>query len=38
MKEDWRVTDVIANSCKPVIAMINGFCLGGDWRLQWLVI
>ena len=33
MKEDWRVTDVIANSCKPVIAMINGFCLGGGLEI-----
>jgi len=33
MKEDWRVTDVIANSAKPVIAMINGFCLGGGLEI-----
>ncbi len=33
MKEDWRVTDVISNSKKPVIAMINGFCLGGGLEI-----
>ena len=33
MKKDWRVTDVIANSSKPVIAMINGFCLGGGLEI-----
>jgi len=33
MKRDWRVTDVIANSAKPVIAMINGFCLGGGLEI-----
>ena len=33
MKEDWRVTDVIADSRKPVIAMINGFCLGGGLEI-----
>ena len=33
MKKDWRVTDVIANSTKPVIAMINGFCLGGGLEI-----
>ena len=29
MKEDWRVTKVISGMNKPVIAMIDGFCLGG---------
>ena len=29
MKEDWRVTKVISGMKKPVIAMIDGFCLGG---------
>lgn len=33
MKEDWRVTDVISDSSKPVIAMINGFCLGGGLEI-----
>jgi len=33
MKKDWRVTDVIAGSNKPVIAMINGFCLGGGLEI-----
>ena len=33
MKEDWRVTDVISDSRKPVIAMINGFCLGGGLEI-----
>ena len=33
MKKDWRVTDVISNSGKPVIAMINGFCLGGGLEI-----
>ena len=29
MEEDWRVTKVISEMVKPVIAMIDGFCLGG---------
>ena len=33
MQKDWRVTDVISNSSKPVIAMINGFCLGGGLEI-----
>ena len=33
MKEDWRVTDVISDSNKPIIAMINGFCLGGGLEI-----
>jgi len=33
MQKDWRVTDVISNSNKPVIAMINGFCLGGGLEI-----
>ena len=33
MKKDWRVTDVISNSNKPIIAMINGFCLGGGLEI-----
>ena len=33
MKEDWRVTDVLSESNKPVIAMINGFCLGGGLEI-----
>ena len=38
MEEDWRVTNVISKSKTPVIAMINGFCLGGGLKLQWHVI
>jgi len=29
MEEDWRVIKVISEMVKPVIAMIDGFCLGG---------
>ena len=29
MEEDWRVIKVISEMAKPVIAMIDGFCLGG---------
>ena len=31
MEEDWRVTKVISKMAKPVIAMIDGFCLGGGF-------
>ncbi len=33
MKEDWRVTKVISGMKKPVIAMIDGFCLGGGLEI-----
>ena len=33
MEEDWRVTNVISKSKTPVIAMINGFCLGGGLEI-----
>ena len=33
MKEDWRITNVISESKTPVIAMINGFCLGGGLEI-----
>ena len=33
MNEDWRVTKVISEMTKPVIAMINGFCLGGGLEI-----
>ena len=33
MEEDWRITNVISQSKKPVIAMINGFCLGGGLEI-----
>ena len=33
MEEDWRVTNVISESKTPVIAMINGFCLGGGLEI-----
>ena len=29
MEKDWRVIKVISEMVKPVIAMIDGFCLGG---------
>ena len=29
MRKDWIVTEIISNLNKPVIAMIDGFCLGG---------
>ena len=29
MEKDWRVIKVISEMAKPVIAMIDGFCLGG---------
>ena len=31
--DDWRVTRVISQMKKPVIAMINGFCLGGGLEI-----
>ena len=33
MNEDWRVNKVISEMTKPVIAMINGFCLGGGLEI-----
>ena len=33
LKEDWIVTNVISNLKKPVIAVIDGFCLGGGLEL-----
>ena len=33
MKKDWRITTVLSNMSKPVIAMIDGFCLGGGLEL-----
>jgi len=33
MEKDWRVTKVISNMTKPVIAMIDGFCLGGGLEI-----
>ena len=33
MEEDWRVTKVISRMKKPVIAMIDGFCLGGGLEI-----
>jgi len=33
MDDDWRVTKVISGMNKPVIAMINGFCLGGGLEI-----
>ena len=33
MEEDWRVTKVISEMKKPVIAMIDGFCLGGGLEI-----
>ena len=33
MEKDWRITTVLSNMSKPVIAMIDGFCLGGGLEL-----
>ena len=33
MEDDWRVTKVISAMKKPVIAMIDGFCLGGGLEI-----
>ena len=33
LKEDWIVTNVISNLKKPVIAVIDGVCLGGGLEL-----
>ena len=33
MNEDWRVNKIISEMTKPVIAMINGFCLGGGLEI-----
>ena len=33
MEKDWRVTKVISSMTKPVIAMIDGFCLGGGLEI-----
>ena len=33
LKEDWIVTEIIENLSKPVIAMIDGFCLGGGLEI-----
>jgi len=33
LKKDWIVTEIIENLSKPVIAMIDGFCLGGGLEI-----
>ena len=33
LRNDWIVTEVIENLRKPVIAMIDGFCLGGGLEI-----
>jgi len=33
LEKDWIVTKIISNLTKPVIAMIDGFCLGGGLEL-----
>ena len=33
LEEDWIVTNIISNLKKPVIAVIDGFCLGGGLEL-----
>ena len=33
LENDWIVTEVIENLKKPVIAMIDGFCLGGGLEI-----
>ena len=29
LEDDWRITSVLSEMSKPIIAMIDGFCLGG---------
>ena len=33
LESDWIVTKIISNLAKPVIAMIDGFCLGGGLEI-----
>ena len=33
LENDWIVTKIISNLAKPVIAMIDGFCLGGGLEI-----
>ena len=33
LENDWIVTKIISNLTKPVIAMIDGFCLGGGLEI-----
>ena len=33
LEEDWIVTTIISNLKKPVVAVIDGFCLGGGLEL-----
>ena len=33
LEDDWIVTKIISNLKKPVIAVIDGFCLGGGLEL-----
>ena len=33
LARDWRITEVISKMSKPVIAMIDGFCLGGGLEI-----
>ena len=33
LEEDWIITTIISNLKKPVIAVIDGFCLGGGLEL-----
>ena len=33
LKKDWIVTEIIENLSKPVMAMIDGFCLGGGLEI-----
>jgi enoyl-CoA hydratase len=33
LKKDWIVTEIIENLSKPVIAMMDGFCLGGGLEI-----
>ena len=33
MRDEWRMTDVAASCPTPIIAMVDGFCLGGGMEL-----
>ena len=33
LEDDWRITSVLSEMSKPIIAMIDGFCLGGGLEI-----